>query len=71
MKKYSSTFSQMLQLIPRYEFQKAVNTYGAERHSKGFSSWEELVAMLFSAIFVAVYNQLAGPTLTQFSDTFE
>ena len=30
-----------------------------------------LVAMLFSAIFVAVYNQLAGPTLTQFSDTFE
>lgn len=48
MKKYSSTFSQMLQLVPRYEFQKAVNTCGAERHSKGFSSWEQFTAMLFS-----------------------
>ena len=48
MRKYNSTFSQMLQLIPRYEFQKAVNAHQAERHSKGFSSWEQLVAMLFS-----------------------
>ena len=48
MKKYSSTFSQMLQLIPRYEFQKAVNAHDAERHSKGFSSWEQFVAMLFA-----------------------
>ena len=48
MKKYSSTFSQMLQLIPRYEFQKAVSAYAAERHSKGFSSWEQFVAMLFA-----------------------
>ena len=48
MKKYSSTFSQMLQLIPRYEFQKAVNDHDAERHSKGFSSWEQFVAMLFA-----------------------
>ena len=48
MKKYSSTFSQMLQIIPRYEFQKAVKDHGAERHSKGFSSWEQCVAMLFS-----------------------
>ena len=38
----------MLQLIPRYEFHKAVNAFGAERHSKGFTSWEQMVAMLFS-----------------------
>ena len=46
MRKYISAFGQMLQLIPRYDFQKAVNEHGAERHSKGFSSWEHFVAML-------------------------
>ena len=52
MRKYTSIFSQMLQLVPRYDFQKAVKTHGAEKRSKGFSSWEQFVALL--------YGQLSG-----------
>lgn len=50
MKKHSSILSQMLQMIPRYEFQKAVKRHNAERHSKGFSSWAQFVALLFCQI---------------------
>jgi hypothetical protein len=52
MEKYTSVFGQMLQMISRYDFQKAVTHYGTERHSKGFSSWTHFVALLF--------GQLAG-----------
>jgi IS4 transposase len=37
-------------MIPRYDFQRAVKRHGAERHSKGFSSWSQFVAMLFGQI---------------------
>ena len=50
MKKHSSILSQILQLVPRYEFQKAVKLFGTERHSKGFSSWEHFVALLFGQL---------------------
>jgi hypothetical protein len=36
-----------LQLIPRAEFQAAVREHKAERHARGFSSWSQLIAMLF------------------------
>jgi transposase len=52
MKKYNSIFGQMLQMISRYDFQKAVNKHDAEKHSKGFSSWNHFTALLF--------GQLAG-----------
>jgi DDE family transposase/uncharacterized protein DUF4372 len=42
-----SIFSQILQLIPRVEFESAVRKYQAERHARGFSSWGQFVAMLF------------------------
>ena len=42
-----SIFSQMLQLIPRVEFESVVRKYQAERHARGFSSWGQFVAMLF------------------------
>jgi hypothetical protein len=35
----SSIFSQILQLIPRFEFESAVRKHDAERHARGFSSW--------------------------------
>src|SRR5450759_3277498 len=49
---YSSAASdvykrQMLQLIPRLEFESAVRKHGAERHARGFSSWGQFIAMLF------------------------
>ena len=40
-------FSQLLQLFPRTEFETAVRRTGAEYGAKGFSSWSQLVSMLF------------------------
>jgi hypothetical protein len=36
-----------LQLFPRAEFERAVKDHKAERHARGFTSWGQLVAMLF------------------------
>ena len=47
MNRFSSIFSQLLQLFPRSEFQYLVMTTQAERHAKGFTCWGQLVAMLF------------------------
>ena len=49
---YHTILGQILQLIPRFEFQKAVKKHKTEKHSKGFSSWSHFVSMLF--------GQLAG-----------
>lgn len=43
----SSIFSQMLQLFPRHEFERAVVEHRAERHARGFTCWGQFVAMLF------------------------
>lgn len=45
--KYCSMFSQLLQLFPRWEFQKLVTETSSERHARGFSSWTQFVSMLF------------------------
>lgn len=45
--RFCSIFSQLLQLFPRVEFQRAVNETGAERRAKGFTCWQQFVAMLF------------------------
>jgi hypothetical protein len=37
----------MLNLFPRYQFQKAVNVHKADRHARGISCWDQFVAMLF------------------------
>ncbi len=42
-----SLFAQIVQVIPRAKFARAVRQTGAERNSKGFSCWDQLVAMLF------------------------
>ena len=47
MKRFSSIFSQLLQLFPRLEFEKAVRDHRAERHARGFASWNQFIAMLF------------------------
>lgn len=43
----SSLFCQILQIIPRTLFGRLVRETGSERHSKGFTSWAQCVAMLF------------------------
>jgi hypothetical protein len=41
---------QMIQMFSRFEFQKAVKETGTEYHSRGFSSWNHFVAMLFGQL---------------------
>lgn len=47
MLRHASLFSQLLRVFPRTEFQNIVRDIGTERHSKGFSSWDHFVSMLF------------------------
>lgn len=47
MGKYNSLFSQLLGFFPRLEFQGMVNDHKAEYKAKGFSCWQQFVAMLF------------------------
>src|ERR1700674_5614081 len=47
MTRFCSIFSQLLQLFPRTEFQRAVAATHAERHARGFTCWGQFVAMLF------------------------
>jgi hypothetical protein len=47
MNRSCSIFSQILEFLPRLEFEAAVKQHAAERHARGFSSWCQFVAMLF------------------------
>ncbi len=47
MNRVCSIFSQILQFIPRLTFAAKVREHQAERHARGFSSWTQLIAMLF------------------------
>jgi hypothetical protein len=46
----SSLFSQILSHVPRNDFSTLVAEHGAERKAKGFTCWEQFVAMLFSQL---------------------
>ena len=47
MERVCSIFSQILQWFPRLEFEAAVREHKAERHARGFTCWQQFVAMLF------------------------
>ncbi len=47
MKRVCSIFSQILQWFPRLEFEAGVREHKAERHARGFTCWQQFVAMLF------------------------
>ena len=47
MVRTASLFSQLLREVPRIEFERLVQRHDAERHSKGFTCWNQLVSMLF------------------------
>ena len=46
----NTILGQMLKMFSRYEFQKAVSETGTEYHSRGFTSWNHFVAMLFGQL---------------------
>ncbi len=47
MNRFSSIFSQILQLFSKADFVHAVKKTRAERHARGFTCWGQFVAMLF------------------------
>jgi len=47
VKRFCSIMNQLLQIFPRSEFQQTVKETKAERHARGFRSWDHFVAMLF------------------------
>ena len=50
MKNKNSIFGQMLQLISRYEFEKAVKMYNTDKYCKGFTSWDHFVSLAFAQL---------------------
>ena len=46
----ASCFAQMVTLIDRTDFARAVRHHQAERGAKGFSCWEQIVSMLFCQV---------------------
>lgn len=50
MSTHHTILGQMLQLFPRYEFEKAVSETKTEYHARGFKSWNHFVAMLFGQL---------------------
>jgi len=50
MQPFCSLFSQILKVIPRSRFEQLTRKHGSERHARGFTSWQQLVAMLFCHI---------------------
>lgn len=42
-----SLFRQILNVVPRGQFEQLVRQHGSERHARGFTSWQQFVAMLF------------------------
>jgi len=53
MNRVCSIFSQLLQFFPRSEFQALVRDHHAERHARGFTCWQQFVAMLFCQLAYA------------------
>jgi hypothetical protein len=47
MKFTTSLFSQILQILPRSVILRLARECGAERNAKGFSSWDQYVALIF------------------------
>ena len=50
MVRHASLFSQLVALFNRQRFHELVFKHGSERYAKGFSSWDQFVAMLFCQI---------------------
>lgn len=47
MNKFSSIFGQILQIFSKREFYEAVMETEAEKRTKGFTCWDQFVAMIF------------------------
>ena len=53
MNRVSSIFSQLLQFFPRFEFEALTREHNGERHARGFTCWQQFVAMMFCQLAYA------------------
>ena len=45
-----TVFAQLMDHLPSYEFQKCVTRYGGDSHWRGFSCWDQYLAMAFAQL---------------------
>ena len=50
MKKTNTLFGQLLELVPRSQFNRLVKSCNTEKGAKGFTSWAQFVCMLFAQL---------------------
>lgn len=50
MNKYNTKLGQLLSLMNRYQFYALVKSTRSDKHYKGFSTWQQLVAMIYAQI---------------------
>ncbi len=50
MGKVDVIFSELLKLVPRYQFEKAVNQYQGDRYVKSYTTWQRYTTILLSQI---------------------
>ena len=50
MRQINTIMTELLRLFPRYEFEKLEKQYNGNRYTKYFTSWQQLIVLLFSQI---------------------
>jgi len=50
MANYSTVFNQLLQQISRFNFQRIVNLYQADKYVKNLKTWNQFIALLYAQI---------------------
>lgn len=50
MRKLETILGELLKLVPRYEFEKAVQQYQGDRYVKSYTTWRQYITILFSQI---------------------
>lgn len=48
MSHINTIYSQLLQFIPRHDFEKSVSTYSGDYYTKYFSSWQQLLTLFYA-----------------------
>jgi hypothetical protein len=50
MRKLDTIFGELLKLVPRYQFEKAVQRYQGDRYVKSYTTWQQYITILFSQV---------------------
>ena len=50
MTKIGTIFSELLKLVPRFKFDKAVDRHGADRYAKSFTAWRQFITLMYAQV---------------------